>query len=74
MPCMRKLKGFFSFMCHVFHVGGKKCIVFGKQKGIHGLLHLGFGAKGDNPYLIVACKETQRWDRLASHLIYLCLS
>jgi hypothetical protein len=32
------------------------------------------GAKADNPYFIVACKETQRWGKLASHLIYLCLS
>jgi hypothetical protein len=32
------------------------------------------GAKADNPYFIVACKETQRWSKLASHHIYLCLS
>jgi hypothetical protein len=32
------------------------------------------GAKADNPYFVVACKETQRWGKLASYHIYLCLS
>jgi hypothetical protein len=28
-------------------------------------------AKADNPYFVVACKETQRWDKLGCHFIYL---
>jgi hypothetical protein len=31
------------------------------------------GVKADNPYFVVAYKETQRLSKLASHLIYLCL-
>jgi hypothetical protein len=32
------------------------------------------GAKADNLYFVVACKETQRWGKLGCHLIYLCVS
>jgi hypothetical protein len=32
------------------------------------------GAKADNPYFVVAYKETQRWGKLGQHLIVLCLS
>jgi hypothetical protein len=27
------------------------------------------GVKVDNPYFVVACKETQRWGKLGCHLI-----
>jgi hypothetical protein len=33
----------FSFMCHVFHGGGKKLYGFYLEKGVHGLEHLGLG-------------------------------
>jgi hypothetical protein len=32
------------------------------------------GAKADNSYFVVACKEMQRWGKLGCHLIYLHLS
>jgi hypothetical protein len=32
------------------------------------------GAKADNPYFVVACKEMQRWGKLGCYLIYLHLS
>jgi hypothetical protein len=32
------------------------------------------GAKADNPYFVVACKETQKWGKLGCRLSYLYLS